>query len=110
MSSEQPYSISDDIVAKGWAPNDAYPYPLSSDVVYEYPIYVKDTAVSEADRMCVRINAEYDGNGVLKDIQTQNIPMSQISETKNTDIHKTFYWNSIKGMKPVAGVCRNVPS
>ena len=102
MSSEQPYSISDDIVAKGWAPNDAYPYPLSSDVVYEYPIYVKDTAVSEADRMCVRINAEYDGNGVLKDIQTQNIPMSQISETKNTDIHKTFYWNSIKGMKPVS--------
>lgn len=101
MSSELPYSIPNDIVAKGWAPNDAYPYPLASDVVYEYPIYVKNIAVSNQTAECVRIDAEYDSNGVLKNIQTQNIPVSQVSNAENTDTHKTFYWNSVEGMKPI---------
>lgn len=101
MSSEQPYSVPDDIVAKGWAPNDAYPYPLASDVVYEYPIYVKNIAVSDKASECVRIDAEYDSNGVLKNIQTQNIPVSHVSNAKNADTHKTFYWNSVEGMMPI---------
>ena len=44
-----------DIVAKGWVPNDSYPYPLPSDVTYEYPTVVKSIDLSDSAVNSIKI-------------------------------------------------------
>lgn len=52
-----PYSVSDEIVAKDWAPNDSYPKPLSQTVEFPYPVMVKsvDTAGGKLNSMTVKV-------------------------------------------------------
>ena len=50
-----PYTVSDEIVKKGWVPNDSYPYPLPSDVTYEYPTIVKSIDISDSAVNSVKV-------------------------------------------------------
>lgn len=47
MPEAVPYAISDKIVARGWAPNESYPYPLADEVEYEYPTIVKSVQIKD---------------------------------------------------------------
>ena len=71
------------------------------------PSYVFEIAVDEADAppinddKCVKITAEYNADGSLKDITTEEINVSEIEPVENTPTHKVFYWESLNSMKPV---------
>lgn len=105
-SNARPYQVSDETVSKGWAPNEEYPYPLTSDVVYEYPIYInnvvlKDDSVSlQSDDTCIKADANYDENGRLVNISYEEVPLSDIGNERSTAQHKVFYWKSLESMEP----------
>lgn len=53
------------------------------------------------DKECVKITAEYNTDGSLKDLQTENISINDIEPVHNTDTKKIFYWKSLENMKPI---------
>ncbi|MGN0107988.1 MAG: hypothetical protein ACI4A5_09890, partial [Hominilimicola sp.] len=52
-----PYTIPDEIVADGWAPNEHYPYPSAESVEFQYPTMVKsvDTSDGKLNSMTVKV-------------------------------------------------------
>lgn len=102
-STETPYLVSDEIISKGWVPNDSYPYPLPSDVTYEYPTIVKGIEYGEGmdgDEQIDKITATYKADGSLDSVSVEPIKASQTEETNNTATEKVFYWKSLGEMKP----------
>lgn len=53
------------------------------------------------EKQCVKIIAEYDDNGALKNIKTETINISDAVRTDNSRNIKTFYWESLDSMKPI---------
>ncbi len=53
------------------------------------------------EKQCVKITAEYDEQGVLKNINTETINVSDIVKADNSGNKKTFYWESLESMKPI---------
>ncbi len=47
-----------------------------------------------------KITADYDENGYLLSVSTDEIDSTEIVEEDNTKTHKVFYWNSLSGMTP----------
>ena len=56
----EPYAVSDEIVSKGWTPNESYPYPLPNEVTYEYPTIVKgiDINCGEVSSISVMVQGD----------------------------------------------------
>lgn len=52
------------------------------------------------NKKLVKIDAEYDANGVMKSVSTKEIIEFEYVEPVNTALKKTFYWESLDGMKP----------
>lgn len=50
---------------------------------------------------CVKITADYNDNGTLKDSSIEKISIEDIKQTENTSSHKEFYWESMDNMKPI---------
>ena len=61
------------------------------------------------EKQCVKIIAEYDDNGVLKDIKTETISISEAVKPDNSGHIKIFYWESLESMKPIEFLSDNVP-
>lgn len=59
-----------------------------------------DSPVPNKDK-CTKITAEYNPDGTLKDVRTEEISISDIEPINNTAAKKVFYWDSLGGMKPV---------
>lgn len=66
---------------------------------------VKPTEPPKEDE-CVKITADYNADGSLKNIKTEIIKVSEITSVLNTKLRKVFYWNSLGGMKPVSKAIR----
>ncbi|MGM9937881.1 MAG: hypothetical protein ACI38A_11095, partial [Candidatus Ornithomonoglobus sp.] len=99
------------------------------DTTYEYANedYLGNTVVCKVDtepepiipdesvdkEKCVKITAEYNNDGSLKEVRTEEINISDIEPVNNTETQKVFYWESLDGMKPVdigAGEPTTAPS
>lgn len=50
---------------------------------------------------CIMLTADYDDDGRLKAIKTDEINKSEISSQQNQSNHKVFYWSSLKDMMPI---------
>ncbi len=56
----KPYTIPDELASKGWVPNESYPYPLPSDVTYEYPTIVKDIDIENGQLVSIEVMVQGD--------------------------------------------------
>ena len=54
------------------------------------------------EEACVKITAQYNTDGSLKSVSTEEIHVSDIEDAVNTDTEKTFYWKSLSSMMPIA--------
>lgn len=52
-------------------------------------------------RKCIKIIAEYEPDGTLKDLSTESISVTDIVPEENTADRKVFYWKSFESMEPV---------
>lgn len=89
-SDVRPYTVSDEIVKKGWTPNDSYPYPLPNDVTYEYPTIVKaaefeNNAVSSI-KVMVQGDMRYYARGAV-DIMDAEGNVVRTAYSVSTDIN-----------------------
>lgn len=86
----EPYRISDEIIAKGWVPNDSYPYPLPSDVTYEYPTIVKDIEITDNNVVSIKVmvqgNMQYYAQGAV-DILDSEGNVVKTAYSTSTDIN-----------------------
>lgn len=58
------------------------------------------TSTPEA-RKIIKIIADYNEDGYLIDVSVDEIDYSDMVYVENTDIHKVFYWESLKSMTPI---------
>ena len=56
----EPYAVSDEIVSKGWTPNESYPYPLPNEVTYEYPTIVKGIDINGGEVSSISVMVQGD--------------------------------------------------
>lgn len=82
-------------------------YPESPNLTDEsgLPSYVfskvaEETLVPTPESKCVKVTAEYNEDGTLKNVKTEEISISEITEMQNTALKKVFYWDSLENMKP----------
>lgn len=61
----------------------------------------KPSETPSEDQKCVKIVAEYNDDGTLKKVSTQDINISDIKPEQNTDTLKIFYWDSLDNMEPI---------
>ncbi len=84
------YTISDEIVTKGWVPNDSYPYPLPNDVTYEYPTIVKSAEITDGAAVSMTVmaqgNMQYYALGAV-DILDSNGNVLRTAYTVSTDVN-----------------------
>ena len=62
---------------------------------------VIEARITNDDLKCVKITADYNDNGTLKNMDTEKISIEDIKQTENTSSHKEFYWESTDNMKPI---------
>ena len=62
---------------------------------------VIEARITNDDLKCVKITADYNDNGTLKDSSIEKISIKDIKQTENTSSHKEFYWESMDNMKPI---------
>ena len=62
---------------------------------------VIEARITNDDLKCVKITADYNDNGTLKDSSIEKISIEDIKQTENTSSHKEFYWESMDNMKPI---------
>ena len=62
---------------------------------------VIEARITNDDLKCVKITADYNDNGTLKNMDTEKISIEDIKQTENTSVHKEFYWESMNNMKPI---------
>lgn len=90
QSSEKPYTISDETVSKGWAPNVSYPYSSSEEVEYTYPTAVKNVDVKDGklNSMSVKVQGDMDkyAKGVAEILDASGNKRTALY-TKSTDIN-----------------------
>lgn len=79
--------------------NTEYSYSKKDSLNHE--VVCKVSTQSPSEKQCVKITAEYDGNGTLKNIRTDTINISDAAKADNSGNIKTFYWESLESMKPI---------
>ena len=62
---------------------------------------VIEARIKNDDLKCVKITADYNDNGTLKDSSIEKISIEDIKQTENSSSHKEFYWESMDNMKPI---------
>ena len=62
---------------------------------------VIEARITNDDLKCVKITADYNDNGTLKDSSIEKISIEDIKQTENSSSHKEFYWESTDNMKPI---------
>ena len=62
---------------------------------------VIEARITNDDLKCVKITADYNDNGTLKDSSIEKISIEDIKQTENSSSHKEFYWKSMDNMKPI---------
>ena len=62
---------------------------------------VIEARITNDDLKCVKITADYNDNGTLKDSSIEKISIEDIKQTENSSSHKEFYWESMDNMKPI---------
>ena len=60
-----------------------------------------EARITNDDLKCVKITADYNDNGTLKDSSIEKISIEDIKQTENSSSHKEFYWESTDNMKPI---------
>ncbi|MBQ8300974.1 MAG: hypothetical protein IJX57_03315, partial [Clostridia bacterium] len=87
---EKPYTMPDELLKKGWVPNDSYPYPLPGNVEYEYPTIVKSVNIendSVSDiKVMVQGNMQYYAQGVVDILDADGNVVKTVYST-STDIN-----------------------
>lgn len=88
-----PYTITDDIVEDGWAPNSHYPYPSSTMVEFDYPTMVKNVDVSDGklNSMTVKVQGAMNKYALgVAEILDADGNTVKIIYTKSTDINSSI--------------------
>lgn len=57
------------------------------------------TVTAEENAKCTKITAKYNTDGSLKEVNTEEINISDIIPVNNTSEEKIFYWDSLTGME-----------
>ena len=88
-----PYTITDDIVEDGWAPNSHYPYPSSTTVEFDYPTMVKSVDVSDGklNSMTVKVQGAMNKYALgVAEILDEGGSTVKTIYTKSTDINSSI--------------------
>ena len=100
-----------DLIAQ-WAADElkALGVPLAESLngyraVFPLPSFAKAVTMDESAEFSdftwsVRITADYDEKGVLREVKTESVS-SSVGAEDSTSTHRIFFWNSLYGMKPV---------
>ena len=95
----------DDVVLKEYDGEDEETTPEPSEQPSEEATATPqptEAPTPKPEKKCVKITAEYNEDGSLKSVKTEEINVSDIEETENTDTLKVMYWESLESMKSVS--------
>lgn len=64
-------------------------------------VFMQSAVESEICDKCVKITADYNGDGTLEKVKFEKISVSDIEDVQSNSLTKVFYWESLENMKPL---------